>query len=250
LATLHLLGTGAAVSDPHRTTTMLAVENDAGIVLVDCGGDALQRLAAAGADPSRILALIVTHEHADHVSGFPLLMEKLWLHGRREPLDVYGIPPAIAQARRVHDSFDTSAWPGYPEIRYHQVALQEGAPVLEGHDWQVSASPGVHAVPVVGLRIRDLHRGGVMAYSCDTEYSERIACLAEGAKVLVHEATGKGPGHSSAEEAATAAAKAGAERLLLVHLPPEEQLGPTELEAARAIFPATEKGEEGGRYWF
>jgi ribonuclease Z len=250
LATLHLLGTGAAVSDPHRTTTMLAVENDAGIVLVDCGGDSLQRLAAAGRDPSRIRALIVTHEHADHVSGFPLLMEKLWLYGRREPLDVYGIAPAIAQARRVHDSFDTSAWPGYPEIRYHEVEASENASVLDAHGWQVRASPGTHAVPVVGLRFQDVQGGGVLAYSCDTEPSAEIVRLAEGADVLVHEASGKGPGHTSADDAARAAAKAGAGRLLLVHLPPEAQLGPAELEAARAIFPETEKGEEVACYRF
>jgi ribonuclease Z len=250
LATLYLLGTGAAVSDQHRTTTMLTVENDAGLLVIDCGGDVVQRLAATGGDPSRIRALIVTHEHPDHLSGFPLMMEKLWLYGRREPLDVYGIEPAIAQAKRVHDSFDTSAWPGYPEIHYHQVALAEGASVLNDFGWRISASPGTHAVPVVGLRIKDEAGGGVLAYSCDTEYSEVIVRMAEGAKVLVHEATGKGPGHSSAQEAAQAAREAGAKRLLLVHLPPAEQLDLAELEAARKIFPETDKGLEGGRYRF
>jgi ribonuclease Z len=250
LATLYLLGTGAAVSDQHRTTTMLAVENDAGLLIVDCGGDVMQRLVATGGDPSRVRALIVTHEHPDHLSGFPLMMEKLWLYGRREPLDVYGIAPAIAQARRVHDSFDTSAWPGYPEIRYHEVASTENAPVLDGHGWKVMASPGSHAVPVVGLRMRDQEGGGVVAYSCDTEYSESISRLAEDADILVHEATGKGPGHSSAGEAAQAARKARAKRLLLVHLPIAEQLDQAELLAAREIFPETDKGLEGGRYRF
>ncbi|MEX2543162.1 MAG: MBL fold metallo-hydrolase [Trueperaceae bacterium] len=250
MATLYLLGTGASLSDPHRTTTMLAVENDDGSLLVDCGGDALQRLLASGGDPSRIRALIITHEHPDHVSGFPLLMEKLWLHGRREPLDVYGIDPAIRQAQRAHDSFDTSAWPDYPEIRYHPVALQEGAAVLERDGWQVSASPGIHAVPVVGLRFRDVTGGGVVAYSCDTEYCDRIVRLAQDAQVLIHEATGNGPGHSSAVEAARVAAEARAERLLLVHLPSEEQLGPEELATARKTFPNMEKGLEGGRYRF
>ena len=249
MATLYLLGTGAAISDPHRTTTMLAVENDAGILLIDCGGDALQRLVACGGDPSKVAALIVTHEHPDHVSGFPLLMEKIWLYGRSEPLDVYGIEPAIAQAGRSHDSFDTSAWPGYPEIRYRPVALEPGALVLERGGWKVTASPGDHAVPVVGLRIED-EAGGVVAYSCDTAYSEGIVELARGAHILVHEATGEGPGHSGAQEAARAASEANAGRLLLVHLPPEEYLGDAELAAAREIFPKTEKGEEGGRYRF
>ena len=97
MARLHLLGTGATVSDPHRTTTMLALEGERSLVVIDCGGDVVQRMVASGLDPGRITALIVTHEHADHVSGFPLMMERLWLYGRRRPLDVYGIAPAVAQ---------------------------------------------------------------------------------------------------------------------------------------------------------
>lgn len=249
MATLYLLGTGAAVSDQHRTTTMLAVENDQGLLLVDCGGDVLQRLVACGGRPERVRGLLVTHEHADHLSGFPLLMEKLWLYGRHDPLDVYGIGPAIAQARRAHDSFDTSSWPGYPEIHYHEVAQCESAPVLEGLGWRITASPGKHAVPVAGLRVEDA-QGGVMAYSCDTEYSESIVRLAASATILVHEATGAGPGHSSALDAARAAREAGASRLLLVHLPPAAQLGQAELQEARQVFPDTDKGLEGGRYSF
>ena len=111
---LYLLGTGATVSDPHRTTTMLALEGRDSVVVIDCGGDVVQRLVACDVEPSKVDALIVTHEHPDHVSGFPLMMERLWLYGRRRPLDVYGIAPAIEQARRVHDAFDTSSWPRVP----------------------------------------------------------------------------------------------------------------------------------------
>ena len=50
--------------------------------------------------------------------------------------------------------------------------------------------------------------------------------------------------------AAKVAAMAGAGRLLLVHLPPEEALDSVQIEKARAVFPQTEKGEELGRYSF
>ncbi|MDP9349072.1 MAG: MBL fold metallo-hydrolase, partial [Gemmatimonadota bacterium] len=125
-STLHLLGTGAAVSDASRTTTMLAFESADSVVVVDCGGDVVQRLMAAGVDLDRIEAMIVTHEHPDHVSGFPLFMEKIWLAGRRRPLPVYGPEAGIAQARRAFESFNTSGWKGMPEIEWHSVPLEEG----------------------------------------------------------------------------------------------------------------------------
>jgi len=220
MAMLHLLGTGAAFSDGDRTTTMLAVSGPGSTVVIDCGGDVVPRLLAHGLELDSVAALIVTHEHADHVSGFPLMMERLWLAGRTRPLDVYGPPSAIAQVRRLHDSFDTSPWPGYPGVVYHEVDLVEGAPVFVNDDWESVAAPGKHAVPTMGVRIRDRHEGGVMAYSGDTEPAESIAHLASHADVLVHEATGDAPGHSSAVAAARIARRAGARRLVLVHLGP------------------------------
>ena len=252
MATLHLLGTGAAVSDPHRTTTMLAVENGTSLVVVDCGGDAWQRLLAAEVDPDSFSALIVTHEHPDHVSGFPLFMEKLWLLGRRVPVPVYGIAPALAQARRIHDAFDTASWrdKGYPDIAWHEIDHRENAPVFADEHWDIAASPGVHGVPVVGLRIVDKRGGGVLAYSCDTEVADSIRRLAENADILVHEATGAHPGHTDAVGAAQVARRAEAKRLLLVHLPPADQLDETTMQRAAEVFPNIERGIEGGYYTF
>jgi len=248
MATLHLLGTGAALSDPHRTTTMLAVAEGSSSVLVDCGGDALHRWQAAGLSLGSLDALILTHAHADHVSGFPLLMEKLWLSGRERPLPIYGIAQALEQAQRSFETFDTSGWEGLFAVTWHEVSLEEQAPVLETEQWTITASPGTHSVRVIGLRVESRATGGVVGYSCDTEPSPEIASLAHQADILVHEANGERPGHSSAEDAAWVARKAEAGRLLLVHLPPGDKTA--DVFAARQIFPATDLGDELGAYPF
>lgn len=245
MATLHLLGTGAAFSHADRTTTMLAVTAGGSTLVIDCGGDVVQRLLAHRLDLDRIDGLIVTHEHADHASGFPLMMERLWLAGRTRPLDVYGIAPAIEQVRRVHEAFDTSEWPGYPGLRYHVVPSQEGATVLSNHAWDVTAAPGRHTVPVVGLKFRDLAGGGTATYSADTEPCDAIERLATGADLLVHEATGEAPGHTSAEAAARLAARAGVQRLLLVHLAGSEAEAAPLLAGARRHFAGASAGVDG-----
>ncbi len=248
MPSLHLLGTGAAVSDPHRTTTMLAFGDGDSTFIVDCGGDVVQRYLQAGLDLDTLEGLIVTHEHPDHVSGFPLFMEKLWLAGRRRPIPVFGIAPALDQAQRVFEAFDMSGWDGLPAIDWREVPHEEGALLVEGDRWHVTATPVVHAKPNIGLRMEHRPTGRVAAYSCDTEPTERFARLARGADLLVHEATGQGPGHSSPEQATRIAFKAGASRLVLVHLPPGLTDG--DLEGARAQFPDTVLGEELSRYSF
>ena len=246
MAVLHLLGTGAAASDAHRTTTMLAVENRGGVVLIDCGGDVIQRALVAGIDPESIEALIVTHEHPDHAGGFALFMERIWLMGRKRPIPVIGIEPALAQARRVLEAFDTTGW-DLPAIDWRTVEFRAGAAVLRDDRWTITAAPGVHSVPTIGVRV-EAAGGGVLAYSCDTERTPAIVELSRGADLLVHEATGSFRGHATNEDAAEVAREAGAGRLLLVHLPPG--VHDHQLAAARAIFPRVEFGEDGGRHEF
>ncbi len=249
MATLHLLGTGASISDPHRTTTMLAFEHERSVIVVDCGGDVVQRLMQADVPLDCIDALIITHEHPDHAGGFPLFMEKIWIAGRRRPIAVHGIAPALAQARRTFASFDTSGWEGLPSIQWTGIAHEENAAVIETDVWKINATPGIHGVPTIGLRVAGAG-GGTVAYSCDTEPCDAICALARGCDILVHEATGAFPGHTTAEDAANIAARAVARRLLLVHLPPESLLDAGCLARAQNIFPATEKAQELGSYEF
>ncbi len=250
MATVHLLGTGAALSDAGRTTTMLAVAGGSSTYLVDCGGDAAHRLLAAGIDLASLSGLIVTHEHADHVAGFPLLMERLWLAGIGERFTVHGIGSALDQVRRIHDAFDIGTWPNYPRLEYREFPAEPCALVLEDDEFTVRASPGRHSVPVVGLRFESKKTGRSMVYSCDTEYSPAIVDLARGTDLLVHEASGEAPGHSPPDVAGRVAAEAGARRLVLVHLPPlygneDEWLG-----QARAAFPGAELGSDGEQHAF
>lgn len=220
MPSLILLGTGAAFNDGSREPTMLAVCGEHSTIVIDCGANAIAQLQRAGVPLASIERLILTHSHADHTSGFGLLLEMLWLAGRREPLPIHGPAEAIDVARRLFDQWDTSGWEGLPERIYHEIPLTAGAAVADGADFEITAAPGTHSVPVVGLRFRERATGAVLVYGADGEPSAPIRELARDADLLVHEATGPWPGHSSAEGAATLAREAGARRLVLVHLAP------------------------------
>lgn len=248
MPTIHLLGTGAGFSSPDRTTTMLAFDDGSSTVLVDCGGDVIQRALACGLEPDRIDAIILTHEHPDHVSGFPLFMEKIWLGGRRRPIPVCGPAAAIDQARRIFEAFDTSGWKGLPAIEWNEVELAENARVWQNDHWRINASPGKHSVPVIGLRVESVGSDSVAAYSADTERSDAIARLAQAAEVLVHEASGGFPGHTSVQDAAHVAKQADVGKLVLVHLPPETP--DAALREARESFGDLELGVDGAAHGF
>ena len=244
MPSLHFLGTGSAVTDPHRTTTMLALHDPGSVIVVDCGGDVVQRVQACGLEPEEIAGVIVTHEHPDHVAGFPLMIQKLWLAGRKAPLPVYGILPAITQASKCLEAFDTAGWEGLMEIQWMEVPHEAGVKVLETEQWLVTATPAMHGVPNMALRFTEKASGAACVYGSDTAPSGEIADFARGATILVHEATGDLPGHSTAPGAARVAQAAGVEVLYLVHLPHESELGAPQLAEAREMFPQTFKAGE------
>ncbi len=254
-AVLHLLGTGASVSDPHRTTTMLALSNRSGIVAVDCGGDLIQRMLVCGLDVGRIEALFLTHAHSDHVTGFPLVIQRLWLNGRDRPIPVFGPAPALDVARRLWEVFELGDADGVPDIHWHVLpsgipdrCTPDGLPTLDVAGWLVQYVPVTHGPETVALRFADSESGAVITYSSETAPEPRVAALAQESKILVHEANGKGSGHSSVSDAAQIAATANADRLVLVHLPKTDKEYEQELASASEIFSAIELGIEGGRY--
>lgn len=98
--------------------------------------------------------------------------------------------------------------------------------------------------------------GGAFAYVLDTVPCDGGRRLAEGADLLMHEATfdeahaerADEVGHSTARQAAEVARDAGAERLLLTHFSARYSDTPGLVAEAREVFPATEAAEELARY--
>jgi ribonuclease Z len=71
----------------------------------------------------------------------------------------------------------------------------------------------------LALRFENTDTGRAAVYSADTEPCAALVRLAAGADLLLHEATGEHPGHSTPAEAAEVAREAGVARLALIHYP-------------------------------
>lgn len=108
-------------------------------------------------------------------------------------------------------------WPNFFPVAFHRVSERFRAPVLENDDFKITAWPVKHFVPTIGLRIENKVTGKVLAYSCDTEPTPSLLELADGADILIHEAAGPPPGHSTARQAGELATQVGAKSLYLIH---------------------------------
>jgi ribonuclease Z len=214
---LILLGTANAIPDMEHENTYMALAHERGVVLVDCVGSTVVRLQQAGISLSEINDLILTHFHPDHVSGVPELLMSMWLDGRSDPLQIYGLEHCLDRLKKMMDLFDWKAWPGFFRVDFHCLSGTEGEVVIQNEQFRILASPVHHLVPTIGLRFEGIASGRVIAYSCDTEPCPEVIRLARNADILLHEASGCMSGHTSAEKAGEIACQAGARRLLLIH---------------------------------
>lgn len=231
LAAATILGSGGFVPTGRRETSSLLLRGaDAGAgsgaatspVVIDAG-TGLRRLVTdreRWLGDARRLDILLSHFHIDHVCGLAYLTE---LTGAPDGLEVvvhgpgaalYDTPTAEILARMF---FSPPLMPiGLDDLGVRVAELAPGALSVGGLEVRARRQDE-HPNPSLGFRI-----GDELVWCTDTGRDAGTVEFARGARVLGHDAWGPpvAPGHTAPEDAATLAADAGVEHLVLIHVPP------------------------------
>jgi len=222
MAKLIILGSSNAISSKESENTHMVLVGEERIVMVDCVNNPIHRLNQAGVDFLGLTDMVLTHFHPDHVSGVPLLLMDMWLRGRTEPINIYGLHHTLDRMETLMHLYSWENWPDFFPVAFHRLPESEKTLLFDSDDFKVTSSPVHHLIPAIGLRFDFKNSQKSLAYSCDTEPCEEVARLAEGVDVLIHEATGASQGHSSAQQAGQIASRAEVGKLYLIHYPTGE----------------------------
>ena len=237
-----VLGGCGAWPEPGRACSGFLVEHDGFRLVLDLGFGTLPRLLAhlGSTTASGLDAVIVTHDHPDHVVDLHGLLRARLYDARHEPRIALFAPEAVV-ARIA--GLEDAARP-LPEQVFAWRPLPAGPYEVGPFRLESRALP--HYVPNAGVRLSA--RGLTIAYTGDTGPDPALAELGRDADLYIVEATdrgqqGGGPGADpgpaldlTAREAGEAAAAAGAARLMLTHFWPGNDRERSRQEAA-AVFP-------------
>ncbi len=243
-----LLGTGSPIPDPMRAGPCTLVQAGGENVMVDCGRGALMRLMAAGVFPGMVSTCLVTHLHSDHITDLNDLVTSRWvMMPVNVPLRVIG-PPGI---RAVVDAMLQMLSPDQQYRHDHHDDLRANGPltvnveeVQPGDSFTIGAVSGtVHETdhrpvrPSIGFRLE--HDSQVVALAGDTVPCDGVDEMCRNADAYVQtvirhdlvsalaDALPNGGRmrdildyHSSVEQAAQTATRAGVKNLVLTHYVP------------------------------
>lgn len=253
------LGTGSPIPDPNRAGPATLVQVAGQNLLVDCGRGVLMRLAGAGVLPLMLDAVLITHLHSDHTTDLNDVITMRWAMSMEPtPLRIIGPPGTARVVERTLTMLADDI--GYRLAHHADLNWDPPVEVTEVSDGLVSDEGGVritcaptdHAPvhPTIGFRIE--HDGRTAVLAGDTVPCEGLDRLCEGADVYVQTTIRRSlvesvpvqrlqdilDYHSSIQDAASTAARAGVGTLVLTHLVPAPMPG-TEHEwadEAKVIF--------------
>ncbi|HZN16126.1 MAG TPA: ribonuclease Z [Acidimicrobiales bacterium] len=257
-----LLGTGSPIPNPDRAGPSSLVRAGGATLLVDCGRGVVMRLAGAGLFPVNLSAVLLTHLHSDHISDLNDVVTTHWVMTTEPvPLHVFG-PPGTQQ---VIDGLLAmlAADQGY-RLAHHEdltypptVAVHEVEPGgtldVGGARVVIGATDHRPVTPTVGYRFE--HDGASAVLAGDTVPCAGLDQLAAGADIYVQtviraDLVRNLPNrriqdildyHSTVEQAAQTATRAGVKKLVLTHYVPA--MMPGQEDEWRALAAAHFTGE-------
>ena len=243
--TITLLGTGSPMPSPDRagpSTLISAGEGErAEHYLVDAGRGVLMRLAALGLGAPNLSAVLITHLHSDHITDLNDVITTRWVMTfTPTPLTIVGPVGTRAVVGHILASLEPDI--GY-RIAHHDdltepppvtVVEVDAGPIELGGRTSITCAPTDHkpVEPSVGYRFD--HGGASVVTAGDTVPCDGLDTLCRGADAVVHTVIRKDlianvpiqrmqdtlDYHSSPEQAAQTAARAGVATLVLTHYVP------------------------------
>jgi ribonuclease BN (tRNA processing enzyme) len=248
---LTVLGCSGSVPGPDSPASGYLIEADGYRLVLDLGHGAfgaLQRYVR----PSDVDAIVISHLHADHcidLTAYVVALryghEGYACRQQDARIRLIGVPGTRGRLEAAYD-------PLARKLNLHEIFTFAAPADGELGPFRVSYAPVNHPIPTNAVRIE--HGGRSLVYSADTGECAELVRLADGADMLLCEASVAADEelvtdlHMTGRMAGEHANKAGVERLIVTHVPPWNSPQAAVEDAATAFDGIVEAARAGAEY--
>jgi len=185
---VQFLGSGDAFGSGGRLQTCIHVDSGTVRFLLDCGASSLSAMKRGGINPITIDAILLTHLHGDHFGGLPFFILDAQLVSKRIlPLIIAGPPGTEARVREAQEVLFPGSSHVHQRFPITYIEWAEGKP-MQVADLVITPFQVVHASGAPPYALRVECQGKVIAYSGDTEWTDTLIAVAQGANLFICEA--------------------------------------------------------------
>ena len=232
-----VLGKSPAWQDADGACSGYLVEEDGACLLLDCGNGVFSKLRRFR-DYTDIDAVVISHLHADHFLDLVPFAYALTYAPRQQPVPVDRWPgtdsparPRLYAPRGARETFRriVGAWGSEDLIeKAFELIEYDPAVTLDVGTLRISFHEVPHFTTTYAVSISSANGGGRFTYGADSAPNDELVAFADGADLLLIEATLPRPGargparapHAVRGRARTARAP-GSRRLVITHISDE-----------------------------
>ncbi len=154
-----ILGSGGTMPLPNRHLTSVLLRREGEVFLFDCGEGTQVSLRALNLRWKKISAILISHTHADHVTGLPGMLMLSSQVDRQDPLTIIGPPRIAAYVEANRDVLEM--YINY-EIRVQEITdPEQPQEVFRGDGFAIRSFPLRHSRVCVGYTMEEDVRPGI-----------------------------------------------------------------------------------------
>ena len=220
---LTIIGCSDAFGSGGRFNTCFMVEGSTSKILLDCGASSPVALKLRNVDFNTIDGIVLTHLHGDHFGAIPFLMLESQFHLQRtKPLSIFGPPGTRERLTAAMEVFFPLSSENDWRFRFHVGEIAPGVPdkVL---GFEVRTVEVIHQSGAPSTAVRLSQAGKSIAYSGDTEWTDALIPIADGADLFIMECYDYSrdlPGHTSFATLKAKRSLLKAKRIMVTHMNP------------------------------